>query len=157
MEHAPLVWMGASPTTLSQLDAVQRRAMNIIGPNSCLQRLELRRQVAALSFLFKLQCPPQHPILKKILSPRQQPLPASRTTRLQAAKSTQHDLQLANPLPLSARGSLSRSFPFCVTSQWNDLPPPLLQTAPDLKHMPLFKGAVNRHLCQNATWAYDYN
>ena len=68
-EHTLLVWSSASRTTLSQLNAVQHCAMNSIGPNCCLQRLELHRHVAALSFLFKLHCLPHHPILQKLLPP----------------------------------------------------------------------------------------
>ena len=54
---------------LSQLDAVQHRAMNIIGPTCCLPRLELRRHVAALSFLFNLHYQPRHLILQRMLPP----------------------------------------------------------------------------------------
>ena len=139
--------MGACRSTLSQLDAVQHCAMNIMGPNCCLPRLELRRHVTALSFLFKLHCQPQYPILQRMLPPpppRQPQHPALHTTRLQSAKSAspQHDLQLTNQLPIAARSSLCRSFPFAVLPTWNNLPASILSSVPDLKQMSRFKSAV---------------
>ena len=36
LEYCPLVWLGASATSLGQLDSIQRRALNIIGPGAYL-------------------------------------------------------------------------------------------------------------------------
>ena len=46
LEYAPLVWMGAAPTSLEHLNRVQRLALHILGPNILLQSLEARRTVA---------------------------------------------------------------------------------------------------------------
>ena len=50
LEYASLVWMGAAPSHLSRLDSIQRRALRIIGPETELQSLSLRRYVAALTY-----------------------------------------------------------------------------------------------------------
>ena len=162
MAQTPLVWMGACRSTLSQLDAVQHRAMNMLGPNCCLPRLELRRHVATLSFLFKLHCQLQHPSCRKCYPPpppRQPQHPALHTTRLQSAKSAspQHDLQLANQLPIAAHSSRCRSLPFAVLPTWNKLPASIPSSVLDLKQMYRFKSAVNCHLTQDAVFAYDFN
>ena len=55
MEYSSTAWYGATPTSLAQLDAVQRRAIRIIGlPENDLlshqiQPLATRRQVGALT------------------------------------------------------------------------------------------------------------
>ena len=51
LEYSPLVWSGAAPTHLSSLDKVHR-ALKIIGGETVLQSLRLRRTVSALSYLF---------------------------------------------------------------------------------------------------------
>ena len=161
MEHAPLVWMGACRSILSQLDAVQHHAMNIIGPNCCLPRLELRRHIAALSFVFKLHCEPQHPILQRMLPPPPPTATASCTAHYTSAISqirlSSTHLQLANQLPITARSSLCRSFPFAVLPTWNNLPASILSSVPDLKQTSRFKSAVNHNLAQDAVFAYDCN
>ena len=55
LEYCPLVWMGAASSHLAKLDKVQQRAMRMIGPGTLLPSLEIRRTVAALSYLYKLQ------------------------------------------------------------------------------------------------------
>ena len=42
MEYSSLVWMGASPSALSQLDKVQHKAIQIISPDVSLPTLHLR-------------------------------------------------------------------------------------------------------------------
>ena len=50
MEYSCLEWMSASDTSLRQLDRVQRRALHLIGPGTCLPRLSYRRAVASLCY-----------------------------------------------------------------------------------------------------------
>jgi len=54
MEYAPLIWMGAAPSHLARLDRVQHRAAKLIGPGVVLPSLRVRREVAALSYIYKL-------------------------------------------------------------------------------------------------------
>ena len=54
MEYSCLVWMGASDTSLRQLDRVQHRALYLIGPGTNLPRLSHRRDVGSLSYIYKL-------------------------------------------------------------------------------------------------------
>ena len=59
MEYAPpppLAWMGSVPSQLAMLDAVQLRALNVIGPGTILPSLLVRRKVSALCLLYKLMC-----------------------------------------------------------------------------------------------------
>ena len=56
LEYAPLTWMGAANSHLQSLDRVQRKALAIIGPDALLQSLAARRQVYALTYMYKLMC-----------------------------------------------------------------------------------------------------
>ena len=47
---------GISSLTLAMLDAVQLRALNVIGPGTILPSLLIRRKVSALCLLYKLMC-----------------------------------------------------------------------------------------------------
>ena len=58
LEYSPLVWMGASATTLSPRDTAQCRGIHIFGPQYCLSSLSHCRNVAVLSCFFKLLCLP---------------------------------------------------------------------------------------------------
>ena len=69
LEYTPLVWMGAAPTDLEHLNRVQRRALHILGPNILLQRLEARRTVVALTFVYKLLGQPSPPLLRSMVPP----------------------------------------------------------------------------------------
>ena len=109
MEHAPLVWMGACRSTLSQLDAVQHRAMNIIGPNCCLPRLEPRHHVAALSFLFKLHCQPQHSILQRMLPPPPPPPPTATASCTAHYASAISQIHLSSTRPPARQSTVDRS------------------------------------------------
>nr|CAH7757991.1 unnamed protein product [Callosobruchus chinensis] len=56
MEYCSLIWRAATPTTLSILDAVQSRAIRLIGDpalTSHLQPLSHRRTVGDLSLFYR--------------------------------------------------------------------------------------------------------
>ena len=67
MEYSCLAWMNASPTTLKQLDLIQRKALKIIGVDEdlalqkyAISKLCHRRTIAATTVLFKMHtsnCP----------------------------------------------------------------------------------------------------
>ena len=54
MEYSCLVWIGASDTSLRQLDRAQHRALHLIGPGTYLPRLSYHRAVASLCYIYKL-------------------------------------------------------------------------------------------------------
>ena len=57
LEYAHLTWMGAAPSHLEHLDAVQRAAAHLIGEDGPeLDSLDHRRRVGALTYLYKLRC-----------------------------------------------------------------------------------------------------
>ena len=98
LEYCPLVWLGASATSLRQLDSIQRRALNIIGPGAYLPSLPIRRQVSALAYLYKLHCIPGPPLLLQMLPvPSAEAAPLS-STLLQSTH--RHPRQLTTSLPV---------------------------------------------------------
>ena len=157
LEYACLVWMGAAPTHLSRLDAVQKRALKLVGPQVITDSLCYRRTVSALCYLFKLQCiagPPQ--LLRMVPQLASLPDDAPRT-RLQSHLSVRHTQQLCKQLPANAQDALRRSFPSGVIDTWNELPAHILPGPPSLKSLPTFKTNVAKHLrAENWVWATDY-
>ena len=155
LEYCPLAWMGAAPTHLGRLDRVQHRAMHMAGPGTLLPSLALRRTVAALCYLYKLQYITGPKQLTKLVPPPAPACAMPQRTRLQTA--VRHRYQLADTLPVNAPNSLRRSFPYCVLSMWNNLPPDLVSVAPHQKGLQRFKTAVNKHLTHSHwVWATDY-
>ena len=62
MEYSILTWMGASESSLKQLDRVQHRVLRLIGPGVVLPHLSHRRMVGALCYMCKLHSiPSSHP------------------------------------------------------------------------------------------------
>ena len=148
MEYAPLVWMGAAPSTLSLLDDIQRRAMNIIG-DGLLDSLHHRRTVAGLCYLFKLLCNDDGSRLKGMLPPHlPQPTSPGRTRSQQESHANWHRLQFQNPLPIHSHDSVRRAFPYAVIKVWNALPSTIFPEQVTLEKMQTFKVAANRFLRQ---------
>ena len=158
LEYCPLVWNCASVSTLARLEGVQRRALHIIGPNVVLQSLAVRRKVAALTYLYKLQSLPHGSSLRDMLPPQctQSSTPTlSCTTRRQSQP--QHDFQLCLTIPVASRNSLLNTFPYGTIRDWNRLPPDLLRSPPNDKGLQSFKSAVNKFLLEeNWLWATDH-
>ena len=72
MEYSYLTWMGASESSLKQLDRVQHRVLRLIGPGVVLPHLSHRRMVGALCYMYKLHCtciPPSHPVASLLPGP----------------------------------------------------------------------------------------
>ena len=132
LEYAPLVWMGAAPSHLSRLDSIQRRALRIIGPGTALQSLSLRRNVAALTYTYKLHFITGPTQLLAVLPPRLEPRDATRT-RNDLRMAAGHSYQLRNPLPRQAPDTILSSFPHCAIQLRNSLPPAFLDSAPTHK------------------------
>ena len=153
LEYCPLVWMGASATTLGLLDTVQRRALHIIGPQYCLSSLSHRRNVAALSYIFKLlRLPvtsPLHSVLPVLDTASTLDIPATRSrTRHQQS----HPYQLSREVHPQSRDSLLRAFPAGLTPLWNSLPATYFKSQPSLKYLQSFKVAIHKHL-QRMCWS----
>ena len=147
LEYCTLVWMGASATTLGLLDTWQRRALQTIGPEYCFSSLSHRRNVAALSYIFKLLCLP-------VTFPLQSVLPALDTgstldipaTRSRTRHQQSHPYQLSREVHPETRGRLLRAFPAGLTLRWNSLPATCFKSQPSLKHLQSFKVAIHNHL-----------
>ena len=138
-------WMGASESSLKQLDRVQYRALRLIGPGVVLRHLSHRRMIGALCYMYKLHCiPPSHPVASLLPGPAVV-APNPRTRRSSIACHP-HQLQQDHPAR-TASWNLLR-FPNAASKAWNVLPPSLLQHRPELKRMQAFKGKIKRHLLQ---------
>ena len=153
LEYCPLVWMGASATTLGLLDTLQRRALHIIRPQYCLSSLSHCRNVAALSYIFKLLClpvtSPLHFVRHALDTASTLDIPATRSrTRHQQS----HPYQLSREVHPQSRDSLLRALPAGLTPLWNSLPATCFKSQPSLKHLQSFKVAIHNHL-QRTCWS----
>ena len=143
MEYSFLTWMGASESSLKQLDRVQHRALRLIGPGAVLPHLSHRRMVGTLCYMYKLHCiPPSHPVASLLPGPAVA-APNPRTRRSSIAR---HPHQLQHDHPARTASWNLRRFPNAASKAWNVLPPSLLQHRPELKRLQAFKNKVNRHL-----------
>ena len=156
LEYGPLVWMGASSTTLHKLDSVQRRALHILGPGVLLQSLAARRHVAAMTYLYKLHCLSEPARLTAMVPPRvPSQMSTPQRTRQQAAK--RHSYQLASVLDRRSRNSALRAFPHGLIHAWNSLPPATLSKPPQMKSLQSFKCKINELVSrQDWLWATDH-
>ena len=144
MEYASLCWIGASPTTLSLLDNIQKKAVKIIGVDEKYAHTKLniaslhhRRQVAAVTALYKMHtnsCPQD---LKSMLPP---PYVRCRITR---GSVSMPDHALAVPASRTRAGD--RTFIQSATLVWNSLPGSVVGQISD-QDTHLFKCRLNRHL-----------
>ena len=143
MEYSFLTWMGASESSLKQLDRVQHRVLRLIGPWVALPHLSHRRMVGALCYMYKLHCiPPSHPVASLLPGPAVA-APNPRTRRSSIAR---HLHQFQHDHPARTPSWNLRRFPNAASKAWNVLPPSLLQHRPELKRMQAFKNKINRHL-----------
>ena len=137
MEYASTVWMGASPTSLAWLDAIQRRALKIINlPQDDLdsiqiQPLEQRRNVGALTLLHRMYHQEAPAMLNSLLP---EPYIERRETRQSRSR---HSAAL-EPIK-SNTTSHQRSFIPATVQLWNNLP----QEIVDIKDRQKFKSEVN--------------
>ena len=143
MEYASSAWFGATPTSLSQLDAVQRRAIRIIDlPEDDLishqiQPLGTRREVGALTLFHRMYYGEAPELLCQLLPEHLQLDPRLR----RSVRS--HDL--AVQIPRSNLVSHKRSFVPSAARIWNSLP----EYKPSLEKRACFKKEVNRYLGDN--------
>eukprot|EP00117_Sycon_ciliatum_P010660 scpid33236/ scgid4028/ RNA-directed DNA polymerase from mobile element jockey; Reverse transcriptase len=155
LEYAPLAWSSAAATNMAQLDKVQQRALHFLGPGTILQSLQLRRMVAALSYLFKLHYIPGPPQVKAMLPPTKPPAVASMCTRQK--RQTHHAFQLKWTPPRTAPDYLLRSFPFFAITPWNNLPADLLLHEPHSRRLQTFKVNVCKDLIRKRwLWSTQY-
>ena len=144
MEYACLCWLNASPTILSQLDNIQRKALKIIGADEAtaqqrynISSLQHRRSVAAVCVLYKMhtqQCPAD---LNSMLP---EPAPRRRTTRSSESMPA-HCLSV----PRSNTRSLDRSFLHKAIEVWNQLPECIVGE-PSRAGLQCFKAQAHRYL-----------
>ena len=147
MEYASLSWVSASPTILSQLDNIQKKALRIIGIDEDTARSQLnmtslhhRRQVAAATVLYKMHtrhCPQDLAAL----------LPAPYVRR-RATRSSVTLPDHALSLPAARTHCLDRSFIHSTIPLWNSLPDSVVAVITD-DGIQAFKCRVHRHLLSN--------
>ena len=153
MEFSPLAWMGAAHSHLAKLDSIQSRALKIIGVNEDaaakdlnIHPLQHRRNVAALTLMYKLHtnsCPEK---LKDLRPPKHQ---RRRTTRLNSVIQ-QHAVERRRTRTLS----FDRTFTIIGASLWNSLPDNVVgfidtsSTSDDNKNIKEFKSRVNKYLLE---------
>ena len=143
MECASSAWFGAAPASLSQLDAVQRRAVRIVDlPGDDLishqiQPLGTRREVGALTLFHRMYYGEAPELLCQLLPEHLQLDPRLR----RSVRS--HDL--AVQIPRSNIVSHKRSFVPSAARIWNSLP----EYIPSLEKRACFKKEVNRYLGDN--------
>ena len=139
--------MGAAPTHLHSLDAVQASAEKLIGDGGPeLDSLDHRRRVGALTYLYKLQCWSPPPRLQRLLPPRLVQPPLGRTRAGRQARVTWHANKFANPLPARSLDNARRAFPYGVIDDWNSLPEWFFDNGFDFAHLQSFKVRVHQHL-----------
>ena len=144
MEYASLSWANASPTILSQLDNIQKKALKIIGVNEATARSQLnitsllhRRQVAAATVLYKMHttnCP--------------QDLAALLPTPYVQRRATRSSVSMpvhALSLPTARTLCLDRSFIHTAVPLWNSLPDDVVGNISE-DGIQAFKCRVHRHL-----------
>ncbi|CAJ1050811.1 hypothetical protein Bbelb_118400 [Xyrichtys novacula] len=120
MEYSCLAWMNASPTTLRQLDLIQKKALKIIGVDEdlalqqyAISKLGHQRTVAATTVLYKMHTP-NCPVDLKALLPQ-----AHTMGRITRRVLPSHALKV----PKSKTNCLDRSFLHSAITTWNSLPP----------------------------------
>ena len=120
MEYSCLVWMGASDTSLRQLDRVQRRALHLIGAGTYLPRLSHRRAVASLCYIYKLHyLANSHPLAAML-----PPAGATHTRPTRQSATERHHYQLLSTNPAHTSLRHLRGFPYSSLARWNSLPLP---------------------------------
>ena len=147
LEYAQLSWMGAAPSHLQQLYAVQTSAETLIGlDGSALDSLEHRRRVGALTYLYKLQCWDAPERLKRMIPPRLPCPPVGSTRASRAARAAWHPYKFVQPLHCRSLDNALRAFPFGVIDLWNSLPAWFFDNGFDLKYLQTFKDRVHKLL-----------
>nr|CAH7733753.1 unnamed protein product [Callosobruchus chinensis] len=117
LEYCPHIWGAASPTTLSILDAVQRRAIRLIGDPALtcyLQPLSHRRAVGDLSLFYRYSNGFCSSELTSIISLLTKPARCTRRT------SSSHPKAVV--LYTSRTERYDRTFIPRVSRAWNELP-----------------------------------
>nr|CAH7716426.1 unnamed protein product [Callosobruchus chinensis] len=117
MEYCSHVWGAAAPTTLSILDAVQRRALRLIGDPALtchLQQLSHRRAVGDLLLFYRYSNGFCSSELTSII------LPLSKPGRCTRRTSSSHPKAVV--LHTSRTGRCDRTFVPRVSRAWNGLP-----------------------------------
>nr|CAH7712430.1 unnamed protein product [Callosobruchus chinensis] len=136
LEYCSYIWGAAAPTTLSILDAVQRRAIRLIGDPALtchLQPLSHRRAVGDLSLFYQYSNGFCFSELTSIIPP------LSKTARCARGTSSSHPKAVV--LHTSRTERYHRTFIPRVSRAWNGLPGDVLD---EPARVGLFKFRVNK-------------
>ncbi|CAH2019809.1 unnamed protein product [Acanthoscelides obtectus] len=136
LEYCSHIWGAAAPTTLSMLDAVQRRAVRLIDDSSLtdsLGTLSHRRVVGDLALFYRYTNGLCSSELSSMMPPRDVP---ARQTRLTSAS---HPNRVK--LRTSRTGRYDRSFVPRVSRLWNNLREEAFPSSTNLRQ---FKNRINK-------------
>jgi reverse transcriptase-like protein len=136
LEYCSHIWGMASPTTLSILDSIQRRAVRLINDPSLTERLPSlahRRPVGDLSLFYRYF----HGFCSEELSSIIPPLTVPNRETRGAARMHPYTVQLDRP----RTSHFVRSFIPRVSRMWNLLPAEVFPSPPNLQ---VFKSRVNK-------------
>ena len=140
-------WGSAAPTHLKLLDKLQNRAPKHIGEHLPLQGLGHRRNVAALSYLYKLlsteNIPPK---LNKLIPPKLLRPSQGRTRQQVLLQNRWHEYKLDTIVKTRSIDVFRRSFPWCIIDKWNSLPKELFENGIHQDNLQTFKRAVHENL-----------
>ena len=142
IEYCCHIWAGSSADVLSLLDRIQKRVVNIVGPQLAakLQSLSHRRDVASLSLFYKYY----HGLCSDELSSLVPPTKVfNRRTRLSTNSHT-----FTVEVPSCKKKFYSSSFFPRTSVLWNSLPSACF---PEGCNLGSFKSRVNKHLSSRIT------
>ena len=138
LEYGSHLWRGASKHSFATLNAIQKRAIKLIGDpalTNSLDSLTHRRTISALSLYYRYYHGVCSVELKSIILPKAL---FSRTTRFSNA---QHPF--AVKLDKNRTSAFANSFIPMTSRDWNSLPATVF---PATYNLQLFKPCIHRHL-----------
>ena len=141
MEYCCYIWAGASTSCLRLLDRIQRRIINLIGPNLLLtlHSLSHRRNVASLFLFYKY--------LYGFCSDELKSLPPAIKTFNCVTRYSTNAHHMTVQLPSCNKLFYSSSFFPRMARLWNSLPSSCFPTCYDLQ---TFKSRINHHLLSSS-------
>ena len=130
---------------LSRLYSLHRCALHTIISGCDLQSLEVRCTISALCYRYKLHYYPLPAIVQALLPAAKATLLADLLTREQLDASVKPSFQPEPAVPRFYRNNLLRSFPYCMSYPWNNLPPGIFGHAPRCSGLQTFKLKTYNH------------
>ena len=138
LEYCCSLWRGASKHSLNTLDAIQRRAIRLIGGPALTDThhsLAHRRSVSALSLFYRYYHGFCFDEIKSIIPPKASFARNTRFSKIQHSNALKLDINQTN--------AFANSFIPMTSRDWNSLPPTVFPTTYNLQS---FKTSTHRYL-----------